>query len=429
VRREGAIEVARTAAGTGLGLQGVIATVLGNAAEFYDFTAFAAFATSIAHAYFPGRTPIEGVLLTLASFGLGFLTRPIGGIVIGAYADRAGRRPAMTLTIVLMALGTGMIAVIPSYARIGLAAPLLVLVARLIQGFAVGGEVGPSTAYLLEAAPPGQRARYGSWQSASQGIATIVAGFLGFSLSLTLSPEQLDDWGWRVPFALGVLILPIGLYIRRRLDETLDLETIHPTAGQVVLHSVTRHWRGIVLGIMAVSGGTVATYVNLYLTTYAQTTLGIVVGKSMLATFVVGAVGIAAPALGGIAADRWSRRLVVILPRVLIAVLAIPAFSLLADQRSLSSLLWISALSSLLNGISSGTLIVQVADSFPPSVRSTTTAATYAISVAVFGGTTQYVLAQLVVWTGNPVAPAYYLALMTIPTVVAAYFLRPADET
>jgi MFS family permease len=402
--------------------------VLGNAIEFYDFTTYATFATLIGRAFFPSHDPVVSLLLSVAAFGAGFLTRPLGGIVIGAFADRVGRRPAMTVTIVMMALGTGLIALVPGYDRIGVAAPVLVVLARLVQGFAVGGEVGPATAYLLEAAPAGARARYGAWQSASQGIASVVAGLLGFGLSAVLTEAQLAAWGWRIPFALGVLALPVGLYIRQRLEETLDRRTVHGSAGQLLGQTVTRHGGSIGLAILAIIGGTVATYVNLYMTTYAQATLGMAVGSSMLATIVVGLGGIAFAALGGITADRWGRRKVMIIPRILLALFAWPAFAFLARTRTVEALLLITGTFSLLNSFSVGTVIVQVSDCFPQAVRSTATAAAYALSVAVFGGSTQFMLTKLIEWTGDPVAPAYYLIAMSIPSAIAAWYMRSAEE-
>lgn len=195
----------------------VAATVAGNALEFYDFLTYSTFAVYIGHAFFPVGSALASLLLTLATFGVGFLTRPLGGILIGAYADRAGRRPALMLTIALMTLGTLGLALTPSYARIGMLAPVILIVARLVQGLALGGEVGPSTAVLLECAPLGRRGLYVSWQNASQGLAICAAGIAGFVLSSALDKEQMAAWGWRVPFLLGLTIVPFGLYIRRRL--------------------------------------------------------------------------------------------------------------------------------------------------------------------------------------------------------------------
>lgn len=174
---------------------GIAAAVLGNALEFFDFTSYAFFAVMIGRAFFPTQSAFGSLLLSVATFGVGFVTRPLGAVVIGTYADRAGRKPAMLLTIALMAVGMVMLALTPPYAVIGFAAPVLVVLARLVQEFALGGEVGPTTSYLLEAAPPGQRGLYASWQLASQGLSTVVSGFLGVLLSQTLSPDDMQAWG------------------------------------------------------------------------------------------------------------------------------------------------------------------------------------------------------------------------------------------
>src|SRR5665213_1106991 len=199
----------------------VAAFVAGNALEFYDFLLYATFAVYIGHAFFPSGNALVSLLLSLATFGIGFLTRPLGGLLIGAYADRVGRRPALMLTIILMTLGTLGLVLTPTYASIGLCAPVILIVARLVQGLALGGEVGPSTAMLLECAPAGRRGFFVSWQNASQGMAILAAGLAGFAVSVILDQEQLASWGWRIPFALGLIIVPVGIYIRRSLPETL----------------------------------------------------------------------------------------------------------------------------------------------------------------------------------------------------------------
>ncbi len=205
-----------------LGAIGVVAVVLGNALEFYDFGVYAAYAVLIGHAFFPTDSEFLSLLLSVATFGVGFVSRPLGGFFLGAYADRRGRKPAMTLTIALMALGTAIIGLLPSYAQIGIAAPILLVCARLVQGFSTGGELGASSIFLIESAPMGRKALTGSWQVASQGVAAIAVGLTGFLLARALSSEALDNWGWRIPFLLGIVIAPVGAYIRNRLHETLD---------------------------------------------------------------------------------------------------------------------------------------------------------------------------------------------------------------
>src|SRR6266478_8599658 len=245
--------------------RGVVATVVGNALEFYDFLTYSFFAVYIGRAFFPTDSELASLLLSLATFGVGFFTRPLGGLLIGAYADRAGRRPALMLTISLMAVGTLGVAVTPSYAAIGIAAPVILVAARLVQGLALGGEVGPSTAVLLECSSPGRRGIYTSWQSASQGIAILAAGLVGVVLGAVLSPEQLADWGWRVAFALGLIIVPVGLYIRRRLPETLMRRPDTGTSAGVIRVVWNQHLGSMTLAILVIMCMTISVYVNNYM--------------------------------------------------------------------------------------------------------------------------------------------------------------------
>jgi MFS family permease len=301
---------------------GIAATVAGNALEFYDFLAYSTFAVYISHAFFPTGNAFVSLLLTLAAFGVGFLTRPLGGLLIGAYADRAGRRPALMLTISLMTLGTLALALTPSYASIGPAAPVILVIARLVQGLALGGEVGPSTAVLLECAPAGRRAYFVSWQNASQGVAVLAAGMVGYALSTILEPQQLALWGWRVPFVLGLTIVPVGIYIRRRLPETLEAAGSRGS-GAVLSILWRQHRRPLLLAILIIMSLTVSTYVTAYMTTYALTTLGMPASKAMFASIANGGVMMAGALLGGRLSDRFGRKAVMILPRIALAIVEI----------------------------------------------------------------------------------------------------------
>lgn len=252
----------------------VVAAILGNALEFYDFTVYAAFAAMIGRTFFPASSPNVSLLLSVTTFGIGFVARPLGGILIGAYADRFGRKPAMTLTIWLMALGSGMIGLLPSYATIEIMAPVLLVVARLIQGFSAGGEMGPATTYLLESAPQGRQCFFGKWQFASQNMGIILSGLVGVILALSMSDQVTDEWGWRIPFLLGILIAPIGFYIRRNLDETLNSDEAHGSMSAVLSDVLRRYWAKVVLCVLVISGATITQYFFIYTTTYALTTLG-----------------------------------------------------------------------------------------------------------------------------------------------------------
>jgi MFS family permease len=394
----------------GIPTSAVVATVLGNALEFYDFTTYAFFAVMIGRAFFPSHDPFISLLLSVTAFGVGFITRPLGGIVIGAYADRAGRRPAMMLSIGLMAVGMVLLAATPSYATIGLAAPFLVVFARLVQGFALGGEVGPSTSYLLEAAPAGKRGQYGAWQIASQGAASALAGSLGVLLSWTLDADAMQSWGWRIPFIVGVAIVPVGLIMRGHLQETVELgaHTTHRSAGRVLSALLKHHTRPLIVALMLITSGTIATYIGVYMTTYALSTLHMATGASMSATVVVGLCLLVFGLLGGWLSDRVGRKPVYLASKLALTVVAYPAFVVINRYHTLGALLLMVGLMSALNALG-GVVLVVIPECFPKSVRSAGLSIVYALAVTVFGGTTQVVVAWLIHATGNPLSPAWYL--------------------
>ena len=314
-------EVARPA----LGAKGVFAAVLGNGFEFFDFTVYATYLGMIGQAFFPSDNVFVSDLASAATFGVGFIARPLGGALIGAYGDRVGRKPAMTFSIGLMAIGSAMIAVTPGYSAIGVWAPILLIVARLFQGFAVGGEIGPATMFMLEAAPPNQRFFFASWQLASQNLGSLASGIIGFVLALSLSKSSLNDWGWRVPFAIGVLIAPVGVYIRSQLVETLRSSPHERSrnAGAILSTVIRSNWQGLVLGLALISGGTITQYFLITMTPYAIRTLHMPESSAMLGTLTLGVTGGLGALAGGLLADRWGIRAVVIAPRIVLMIVLI----------------------------------------------------------------------------------------------------------
>jgi MFS family permease len=406
----------------------VAATVAGNALEFFDFLAYATFAVYIGQAFFPADSALASLLLTLATFGVGFVTRPLGGLLIGAFADRAGRRPALMLTISLMTVGTLGVVLTPSYASVGLMAPIILIVARLVQGLALGGEVGPSTAVLLECAPPGRRGLFVSWQNASQGVAVCAAGLVGLALSTLLSKAQLASWGWRVPFALGLTIVPVGLYIRRRLPETLEAPGSRSSAAVLGL-LWDRHRRPLVLAVLIIMSLTITTYVNNYMTTYAITSLGMPASKAMLATIANGAFMGVGALLGGRLSDRFGRKPVMILPRVVLVAAVYPAFLLLLNVSTAGVLVFVTALLTILGSLSAAASITALTESFPNEIRSSGLAVSYAFAVSVFGGTTQFIVAWLIGVTGDRLSPAYYVILSSAISLWAMFKLRETGAT
>ena len=403
-----------------------LATVIGNCLEFFDFGVYAYFAVMIGKVFFPVSSPTGQLLLSFAAFGVGFIMRPLGAVILGAYADRAGRRAALTATIMLMALGTGIIALTPGYATIGVAAPIAIVVARLLQGFSAGGEVGVATSYLVEVASPGRRGIYGSLQSATQGLAAVGGASLGYGLSLLLSDAALTQWGWRIPFALGLVIAPVGLVIRKNLPETIDVDTAERSSVAVIrelLHA--RYARPIVLGILGIIGPTVSTYVlGHYITSYAMTVLGMPTSMAMLVSVFSGIVICFAALLGGWASDRIGRRAIIILPRLALLFAVVPVFTIIVATRTPFALIvGISGLM-LLQASSAAVLIVALPESFPRNVRSLGVAFVYSVSVSIFGGSASAIATWLVASTHSPMAPAWYLVGTNLVSLIALWFLH-----
>lgn len=398
----------------------VAATVAGNALEFYDFVTYAFFAVYIGKAFFPAATPFASLLLSVGVFGVGFVSRPLGGVLIGRYADRAGRKPAMLLTIGLITLGTLGLAMTPSFEQIGPAAPVIVTLCRLVQGLALGGEVGPSTAFLIELAPAKRRGYYASWQFASQGIAMFLAGLIGVALTGGLTTAELENWGWRVPFALGLLLLPLALYLRQRMPETLVQATAHPDAAPPQLR---HHSRLILLSVLVVLGATVSTYIGTYMTTYAITTLKLPPTTAMTATVVVGFVTFAFSLLGGWLCDRVGRKPVMLIPRILLVLVTYPAFLVLIELRTATALFAVTSILAALTALTTAASLVALPELFPKSLRATGLAIGYAVGVSVFGGTTQLIVTWLIGVTGDAAAPAWYVTIASVVTALAMFAL------
>ncbi|GAB0113319.1 MFS transporter [Acidisoma sp. C75] len=399
----------------------VFACVLGNALEFYDFTTYTFFAVEIGRSFFPAHDPVVSLLISVATFGVGFFTRPLGGLVIGALADHAGRKPAMLLTIGLMAFGMLMLGLMPPFSAIGYAAPVLVVIARLIQGFALGGEVGPATSYLVEIAPDDRRGRLASWQIASQGCALLSAGLIGFLLAHSLSPAAMAGWGWRIALLLGLSIVPGGLYIRSRLPETVAAGAAirRRGAGRVLAQLLIGYPRPLILGLVAIMASTISAYVGLYMTTYGETALHLKPPAAIAAPVISGLTTIVFALAGGWLADRIGRKIVMLAPRILLILLIYPAFLFLDGHPATVTLLCTTGLMSVLGSLSSAALIVAIPEMLPAAVRASGLSTVYAFAVTVFGGTTQFVLAWLIGVSGDPLSPAWYMIGSGILGVIA----------
>ncbi|QGZ63792.1 MFS transporter [Paraburkholderia acidisoli] len=401
----------------------IVAATIGNALEFFDFTVYSFFALTIGKLFFPTMSSYGQLLASVATFGVGFVMRPLGGVVIGAYADRAGRKPAMTLTIFMMALGCLLIGLAPTYAQIGVAAPVLIVFARLLQGFSAGGEVGASTTLLIEAGTPRNRGLLGSWQFASQGLGVSLGALTAGLLTTFLSADTLLAWGWRVPFLLGVAIAPLGMWIRRRLDEQAPART--RTVRMPILAVLRDYWARAALGILLTIGSTVTAYVvTFYMPTYAIHELKVPAPTALLAGLVSGVVTFVVAPLAGLLCDRLSRRTLVFWPRVGVVLLIYPAFLWLASEPNATRLLVTVGGLSVLLGLQAAPAITMLPEMFPRRVRATGMAIVYSIGVAIFGGFAQAIATWLIKATGNLLAPAWYVMACVALSCLALPFIR-----
>jgi MFS transporter, MHS family, citrate/tricarballylate:H+ symporter len=397
----------------------VAAVVVGNALEFYDFLTYAFFAVYIGRAFFPSSDPTASLLASLGTFGVGFVTRPIGGFVIGRMGDRLGRKPAMLLSFSLMGVAIVGLALTPSHAMIGAVAPVLVIFFRMVQGFALGGEVGPTTAFLLEAAPPERRGFYTAFQAWTQKLSILVSGLVGFGLANILSEQQLQDFGWRIAFLLGAAIVPFGLMLRRSLPETF-----HAAAGKRERTALRPYLSIAVLGLMMLASATIGTYIASYMTTYAIATLNMHANVAFAATVVVGLSGVMFDLVSGALSDRIGRKPMMIVPSVVLLVSILPAFYIISHYRTTAALLGATAVLACLLDMSTCPVIIWLTESLPAPIRSGGVAVVYAVAIATFGGTTQYAVTWLMRATGNPLAPAWYWTASLIVGLAAIMAAR-----
>ena len=399
----------------------IMAAVAGNTLEFYDFIIYSFFAVYIGKTFFPTDNEIASLLASLAVFGVGFFTRPLGGFLIGTFADKAGRKAAMIMTVTLITIGTLGLAATPSYEQIGIAAPIIVLIARLIQGLGLGGEVGPVSAMLVEMAPANKRGLYASWQMASQGIAVFLGGIIAYSVFDHLTVEQITAWGWRIPFLFSLFIIPLAIYIRKTLPETLeDRSELSSTAlVNILLSDYTKYF---ILGILIMIASAVSVQVSNYMTTYALTILKLSPQQSQIATVFNGTILFAFSLLAGYLSDKYNRKILIILPRLLLTLLIVPLFYWLNVGCNIYVMIIVTCLVTMLSAMSGAICLVAIPEMMPKNIRSTGVSLVYAISVTVFGGTAQFIITWLIGKLG-PIAPAYYVVLTGIISLIAMYMM------
>jgi MHS family citrate/tricarballylate:H+ symporter-like MFS transporter len=398
----------------------VAAVAVGNALEFYDFLTYGFFAPQIGRAFFPSHDPATSLLTALATFGVGFLMRPVGAAVIGVVADKAGRKPAMLLSFLLMGATMLAMALIPPFVSIGPIAGVLAVACRMIQGFAVGGQVGPATTYLVEAAAPHRRGFFVSLQFVSQHIAIITSGVVGFALAHSLSEEALGSWGWRAAFLVGLIIVPFGLFLRRGLEESLPEKR---GVAAVPTDRSAGFGFAALLGLLLLAGGTTVNYLGNYTTTYATQTLHLPSVVGFTSTIMVGLGGLAGSMLGGWFSDRTSRRPWIVWPFAVQVVIMIPMFMAVVATRSPAILWLVTATFSFVNGLSSTNTLVFITESMPSAIRGRSTGLIYAISISVFGGSTQFIVAWLTGLLHSPMAPAWYATGITVLSLGASLLL------
>ena len=405
----------------------IFAATIGNALEWFDILIYGFFATTIAKTFFPVSSPAVSLLVTLGTFGISYLVRPIGALALGSYADRHGRKASMLVSIMLMMVGTLTIAVMPGYASIGMAAPIAVLAARLLQGFSAGGEFGSTTAFLVEQAP--HRSGFmASFQFASQGLRYLLAAAFGAVLTSTLDTASMESWGWRVPFFFGILIGPIGLYLRRQMKEEHDLHNLgkSPVARTPVRTVFAQQKLRMLLsiGVLAVSTGT--SYVILYIPTYAVKQLHMPASFGFTATVLTGAILMFVPPFIGLLSDRVGRIRLMAASGVIFTLSIYQVFAALIRHPSLGALMAMMAWIGLLKAVYFGALPALMADAFPKETRATGMAVSYNIGVTVFGGFAPLIVDSLIQLTGNKLSPALYLAFLGALSLVALWKCKTA---
>jgi MHS family citrate/tricarballylate:H+ symporter-like MFS transporter len=403
----------------------VLRATCGNFLEMFDFFLFGLYAPYIARTFFPAHSLTASLLQTFAVFGAGFLMRPLGAVILGAYVDSKGRTKGLTVTLGIMAMGTLLIALVPGYDRLGLLAPLLVLIGRLLQGFSAGVELGGVSVYLAEMAPPGRRGFFVAWQSASQQLAIIFAAGLGFALDRLMPADGIAHGGWRLPFLVGCLLVPFLFYIRRSLDETPDfLARRHPALDEI-LRTLVGHWPLVLAGMMLVSMTTVFFYlITVYTPTYGETVLKLSATNSLIVTCCVGASNFFWLPLMGALSDRVGRKPLLVCFAALALLLAYPLERWLVGSPSFARMLTVELLLSFLYAGYNGALVVTLTEIMPGNLRTTGFSLAYSFATAVFGGFTPAVSTWLIAVTGDKASPGLWLTAAAATATGAIVLLR-----
>jgi MFS transporter, MHS family, citrate/tricarballylate:H+ symporter len=404
----------------------IVRVASGNFLEMYDFMVFGYYAAAIGHAFFPSGNPFLSLMLSLMTFGAGFLMRPLGAIVLGAYTDQHGRRAGLLLTLSLMSIGIVSIACTPGYATLGLLAPLLVLIGRLLQGFSAGMELGGVSVYLAEIAPPGRKGFYVSWQSGSQQVAVLFAALVGVILNSTLPPETMTRWGWRIPLLLGCAIIPFLFVLRRSLQETQEFAARKHRPGTAeILRSLRANWQIVVIGSALVVMTTVSFYmITAYTPTFGSSVLHLSTTDSLVVTLCVAVSNLFWLPVMGSLSDRIGRRPLLLACTIAMLVSAYPAMLWLVHDPSFARLLEVELWLSLLYASYNGAMVVFLTELMPVEVRTSGFALAYSLATAIFGGFTPAICTYLIHATGNQAVPGLWLAAAAACGLVAVLLTR-----
>jgi metabolite-proton symporter len=397
-------------------IRAVIRVASGNFLEMYDFMVFGYYAAAIGKAFFPSGNEFASLMLSLATFGAGFLMRPLGAIVLGAYIDHHGRRKGLMVTLALMSVGTLSIAVVPGFSVIGVLAPVLVLIGRLLQGFSAGVELGGVSVYLAEIATPGRKGFYTSWQSGSQQVAVVFAALLGVTLNGLLTPAQMTSWGWRLPLLLGCVIIPFLFVIRRSLQETEEFQSRrhHPSPSQI-MRSVAANWRIVLVGVLFVTMTTVSFYtITAYTPTFGHSVLKLKAVDGLVVTLCVGFSNLLWLPLAGALSDRIGRRPILVACTALALLTAYPVMSALVAAPSFKALLLVELWLSFIYGSYNGAMIPFLTEIMPADVRTSGFSLAYSIATAIFGGFTPAISTWLIHATGNRAMPGVWLSFAAL---------------
>jgi len=417
-------------AGHEAGAWAVVRVAGGNFLEMYDFQIFGYYAAAIGATFFPSRDPFLSLLASFMTFGAAFLMRPLGAIVLGAYADKYGRRAGLLLTLSLMSVGIVSLALTPGYRTIGLAAPILILAGRLLQGFSAGMELGGVSVYLAEIAPPGRKGFYTAWQSGSQQVAVVVSAAFGILLATQLSAGSLADWGWRIPLGFGCLIVPLLLFLRRSLPETAAFKArvVHPSWGEI-LRGLAVHWRRVLTGMMLTVLTTVTFYmITVYTPAFGTQTLHLASLPVFVVTLLVGASNFVWLPVMGALSDRIGRKPVLIAISAAMLLSAYPAMLWLVHAPSFGRLLAVELWFSFVFGGYNGALVAYLTEIIPPEVRASGFSLAFSLATALFGGFTPAVSTLLVHATGNRAVPGLWLTAAAAISLTATFFAKPAEE-